>query len=146
MHKAQSSRRARIHVRYREYAQAGSDIITLNTFDLNTTDILRVKANIREEIQKYNSLFIGSLPVGSLGPAEMVLSLNKSVEEFDKLEKFYENIVHCFCSSGVNNFIIETATDSLNVKAALCAVSTIRRSYASYPINVIVSCSPDRNG
>ena len=124
---------------YQNYIDAGADVITLNTFDMNTERLEEVRRNIRQEVDKFRNLNSCKLAVGSLGPTEIVLSLNKSVEEFDKLSDFYYSCIVEFYHKGVYDFIIETATDSLNVKAALYALCLVWRDYTTKP-NVIVSC------
>lgn len=130
---------------YQEYLEAGADVITLNTFDMNTVNVVKTLQNIKQEVATYRELRACKLAVGSLGPTELVLSLNKSVEEFDRLSSFYYRCVVEFYKLGIYDFIIETATDSLNVKAALFALCSVWRETRIKP-NVIVSCSPDRNG
>ena len=119
------------------YHDAGSQIITTDSFNILFSDISHSLKLVHEACLAANSVK-NAVVYGTLGPTEISLSLHKSVAEFDLLVEFYQRLILKYHEHGINKFIIETSTDSLNVKAALCALTD-----SDF---VIVSCSPDSNG
>jgi len=133
-----------IHIKYLE---AGADILETNTFsgtwiaqaDYKTEsavyDINFLSAKIAkeaaEEITKKNPAkprFVA----GAMGPTTKLASMSPDVNDpgfrsvnFDQLVDAYSEQVRGLLDGGVDLLLLETITDTLNVKAGLFAISTI---------------------
>ncbi len=132
---------------HQEYLAAGADIIETNTFSANSISMedykmehLVVEINYesailaRKAADEYTNLtpekprFVG----GSIGPTTKLASLSPDVNNpgyravnFDMLVAAYKEQIEALIKGGVDLLIIETATDTLNVKAALYAANDI---------------------
>ncbi len=127
-----------------KYLEAGADIILTNTFnanrisqaDYNTQNLVfdmnRASAEIaREAADKYilqnpqKPRFVA----GTLGPTNKTLSLSPDVNDpgyravtFDEMKNAYREQVDGLIAGGVDLLLIETIFDTLNAKAAICAI------------------------
>ena len=142
-----------------EYLKAGSDIISTNTFganhisqdDYNVSDLVfeinfegaKLAKEAVKEYQKNNSrkpLFVA----GAMGPTTKLASMSPDVNNpgyravnFDQLVKAYTEQANALIQGGIDLFLLETITDTLNAKAALFALMTIfEEAGKKYPIMV----------
>jgi 5-methyltetrahydrofolate--homocysteine methyltransferase len=142
-----------------EYLKAGSDIISTNTFganrisqdDYNVSDLVyeinfegaKLAKEAIKEYQCNNSrkpLFVA----GAMGPTTKLASMSPDVNNpgyravnFDQLVKAYTEQANALIQGGIDLFLLETITDTLNAKAALFALMTIFEEVGKkYPIMV----------
>jgi 5-methyltetrahydrofolate--homocysteine methyltransferase len=142
-----------------EYIMAGADIISTNTFganrisqdDYNLADLVSdmnfagaklAKEAIKEHKPKRTKrpLFVA----GSIGPTTKLASMSPDVNNpgfrainFDQLVEAYTEQAHALIQGGIDLFLLETITDTLNAKAALFALMTIFDKIGKkYPIMV----------
>lgn len=127
----------------RAYLEAGSDIVSTNTFSANrisqadygaehlVRDINLASARIARaaadaaEASDGRSRFVA----GAVGPTNKTLSLSPDVNDpgfreidFDMLKMVYREQVDALVEGGVDFILIETIFDTLNAKAAIMAV------------------------
>lgn len=143
-----------------KYLQAGSDVITTNTFNANAVSladygltkqvyrIARAGATIaREAADEFTARnpqkprFVG----GSMGPTSHTLSMSSDVDNpgarsltFDALAAAYREQAQGLLDGGVDLLMLETVFDALNAKAAIFAIETLFEE-RSTRIPVIVS-------
>jgi len=142
-----------------DYLIAGADIISTNTFGANrisqddyaAEDFVfeinfegaKLAKQAIEEYKNNNShkpLFVA----GAMGPTTKVTSMSPDVNNpsfravnFDQLAEVYTEQANALIQGGVDLFLIETITDTLNAKAALFALMTIFEEIdKKYPIMV----------
>ena len=139
------------------YLKAGADIITTDSFNANAIslgdyhleeyvyEIASTAARIaREAADKYSTEDKPRFVAGSVGPTSKSLSIATDVEHpesrditFDELKATYHEQIRGLVDGGADIILIETAFDTLNVKAALCAASEVfRESRKELPIMV----------
>ncbi|MDR2886289.1 MAG: homocysteine S-methyltransferase family protein, partial [Rikenellaceae bacterium] len=129
------------------YLHAGADIISTDTFNSNAIsladyqlhdhvyDINRAAASLARRLAEKFSLSNPTKPrfvAGSIGPTSKSASMpsdfsnlaSRSVT-FDELVEAYTPQVRGLAEGGVDLFLIETAFDGLNVKAALVAIARL---------------------
>nr|WP_314030365.1 homocysteine S-methyltransferase family protein [Xanthocytophaga flavus] len=141
------------------YLQAGADILSTNTFGANAIsqedyktadlvyDINYQGAKIaRETIKTYQEnnrsrpLFVA----GAMGPTTKLASMSPDVNNagfrsvtFDQLAAAYTEQAKALIDGGVDLFLLETITDTLNAKAALFALMQLFDEIGQkYPIMV----------
>lgn len=123
---------------HREYAFAGSDLISTNTFsgtrvsqaDFGTQDYnyelnLAAARLAREVVQEFErTIFVA----GSIGPTTKITSLSPNVNDpghrdisFDELVSDYEEQISALMEGGVDLLLAETFIDTLNLKACIKA-------------------------
>ena len=144
-----------------EYLQAGADIISTNTFGANTIaqqdyaltalvyDINFEGAKLAKEAvntflhqtRSNKPLFVA----GSMGPTTKLASLSPDVNNpgfravtFDQLVEAYTEQAEVLIAGGVDLFLLETITDTLNAKAALFALMNIFDK-TGMPLPIMVS-------
>ena len=144
---------------HRQYLDAGADILSTNTFGANSisqadysTESLVYEMNysgaklakqaVWEHKRKhhYKPLYVA----GSIGPTTKLTSLSPDVNNpgfravsFDQLKDAYIEQARALIDGGVDLFLLETITDTLNVKAALSALlSLFAEKGRRYPIMV----------
>lgn len=150
---------------HKRYFESGSDIVTTNTFgstsvvqseyaigadfirkmNLCGAKIAREAADEAEREQKGRRCFVA----GSLGPMNKSASISGSVDDpslrsidFDELQAAYRVQIETLIEGGVDLFLIETAFDTLNVKAALHAyISVSKERNERLPIGVSMTVS-----
>jgi len=132
---------------YRDYLEAGADLITTNTFNSNRISMadygmeelvyelnfqaarLATEAIIKfENSEKPESHFI----VGTLGPTNKTASMSSDVNDpgarsvtFEQLVDAYSVQARGLIDGGVNIVLVETVFDVLNCKAALFAIDSV---------------------
>jgi 5-methyltetrahydrofolate--homocysteine methyltransferase len=127
----------------RAYFDAGSDIISTNTFSSTTIsqadygaehlvkelNIANAKANRRIADEYTAKDGRPRFVAGAIGPTNKTLSLSPDVNDpgfreitFDYLKDVYREQVDALVEGGVDFILIETVFDTLNAKAAIMAV------------------------
>ncbi len=127
----------------RAYFDAGSDIISTNTFSSNlisqadygavhlVRDLNLANARINRRIADEYAAKDGRprFVAGAIGPTNKTLSLSPDVNDpgfreitFDTLKDVYRDQVDALVEGGVDFILIETVFDTLNAKAAIMAV------------------------
>ena len=132
---------------HRAYLEAGSDIITTCTFNAQAisqseycTEHLVRRINLaaaavaRAEADRMTALtperprFVA----GSVGPTGKTASMSPDVDDpamravdFDMLQRAYAEQIEALVEGGVDLLLVETAFDTLNVKAALAAAEQV---------------------
>ena len=144
---------------HRQYLDAGADILSTNTFGANRisqadygVEHLVYEINYRgaklakEAVweHKRNHNFKPLFVAGAMGPTTKLASMSPDVNNpayrainFDQLAKAYTEQANALIEGGVDLFLLETITDTLNVKAALFALMAIfEKTGRRYPIMV----------
>lgn len=127
----------------RAYLEAGSDIVSTNTFSANrisqadygaehlVRDINLASARIARAAADAAEASDGRprFVAGAVGPTNKTLSLSPDVNDpgfreidFDTLKMVYREQVDALVEGGVDFILIETIFDTLNAKAAIMAV------------------------
>ena len=132
---------------HEKYLQAGSDVITSNTFNANSISLAdyglaaeayrinRVGAAIaREAADAFTARnpqkprFVG----GSMGPTSHTLSMSADVDNpgaraftFEQLSQAYYDQARGLMDGGADLLMLETVFDALNAKAAIFAIETL---------------------
>lgn len=142
-----------------DYLKAGADIISTNTFGANRISqedyqiaarvyemnregarIARASIHAYQKNQPGRPLFVA----GAMGPTTKLASLSPDVNnpgyravDFDQLADAYTEQATALLEGGVDLFLVETITDTLNAKAALFALMNLfARIGKQYPIMV----------
>ncbi|MCI6822421.1 MAG: homocysteine S-methyltransferase family protein, partial [Bacteroidales bacterium] len=132
---------------HRRYLEAGADFIETNTFSAQRISMadygcehLCTRLNIEGArlARAEADFFSQQTPekpryvLGSVGPTNRTCSLSPDVSDpalrtldFDTLSAAYREQMAALMDGGVDGFIIETAFDTLNAKAALCAAADV---------------------
>ncbi|WP_026969799.1 homocysteine S-methyltransferase family protein [Algoriphagus terrigena] len=142
-----------------EYLHAGADIISTNTFGANrisqddyaVSDLI-FEINLagarlaKEAINEYQKRSIDKplFVAGAMGPTTKLASMSPDVNNpgfravnFDQLVDAYTEQADALIQGGVDLFLLETITDTLNAKAALFALMTLFEEIGrEYPIMV----------
>jgi len=130
-----------------EYLKAGADIISTNTFGANAIsqadyDTSKLVWDINKEgaILARNAIddfmnLDSSQPrfvAGAIGPTTKLASMSSKMNDpgyrditFDELVKAYTEQANALIEGGIDLFLLETITDTLNAKAAIFALMTI---------------------
>lgn len=127
----------------RAYLEAGSDVISTNTFSANSISQADYAAeNLVKEINLASGKIARTLAdeyaakdgrprfvAGAIGPTNKTLSLSPDVEDpgfreitFDYLVDVYHEQAAALIEGGVDFILVETIFDTLNAKAAIFAV------------------------
>lgn len=133
---------------HRQYLDAGADIIETNTF--NGTSIAQKDYELEDQVFEINRAAAAlakaeclalekrtgrkAYVAGALGPTNKTLSLSPEVNDpafravsFDEMAKAYEEQVRGLIAGGVDILLPETVFDTLNLKAALFAISKVEQ-------------------
>lgn len=126
----------------RAYLDAGSDIVSTNTFNANTIsqadygaehlvrDINLASARIARTAADAKAAKDGRrrFVAGAIGPTNKTLSLSPDVNDpgyraisFDELKGVYRDQIDALLDGGVDFILIETVFDTLNAKAGIMA-------------------------
>lgn len=133
-----------------EYFKAGADIVETNTFSSNTiaqadygldteywiNELNRVSAQLARKVADEFTAEDPAKPrfvAGSMGPTNRTASLSPDVNDpgfravtFDDLAKAFKMQAAALIEGGVDMLLVETAIDTLNVKAALFAIEELQ--------------------
>lgn len=132
---------------HRLYFEAGSDIVETNTFSGTTIaqadyhledavyDINFESAKIAREVADEFTAKEPNKPrfvAGSMGPTNRLASMSPDVNDpgyrnidFDQLKQAFKEQAKGLLDGGVDLFLVETITDTLNAKAALFAIAEL---------------------
>lgn len=132
---------------HRQYLDAGADIVETNTFSSNSIaqadyrlepvcyDLNFYSAKLAREVADECTGKDPSKPrfvAGAIGPTNKVASLSPDVNNpgyraitFDQLVESFGEQARGLLDGGVDLFLIETITDTLNAKAALFAIQNL---------------------
>jgi len=132
----------------RSYFEAGSDLVSTNTFSANRISqadygaealvgvINLAAARIARELADEFAGVDGRprFVAGAIGPTNKTLSLSPDVEDpgyreidFDTLADVYREQAAALVAGGVDFILVETIFDTLNAKAAIYAVRALER-------------------
>ncbi|WP_068073259.1 homocysteine S-methyltransferase family protein [Novosphingobium lentum] len=132
----------------REYLDAGSDIVSTNTFSANrisqadygaehlVVDINLASARIARRLADEYAAKDGRprFVAGAIGPTNKTLSLSPDVNDpgyreidFDYLAEVYREQAAALVEGGADFILIETVFDTLNAKAGIMAVRLLER-------------------
>ena len=132
----------------RSYLEAGSDVVSTNTFSANRIsqadygaedlvgEINRASAQIARGLADEFANADGKprFVSGAIGPTNKTLSLSPDVEDpgyreidFDFLADVYREQAAALVAGGTDFILVETIFDTLNAKAAIYAVRTLER-------------------
>ncbi|MDO4582093.1 MAG: homocysteine S-methyltransferase family protein [Bacillota bacterium] len=130
---------------HRQYLEAGADILTTNTFGANRLKLAGAPYGVRQTVEA--AIAAARSAIRDSGrPARVALSLGPTGKllqplgelSFDEACDIYAEIVRA--GSGADLAIVETMTDSYELKAAVLAI----KEHSSLP--VIASMSFDKHG
>ena len=145
---------------HREYLQAGSDIIETNTFNANAFSMADYQmedlvyelnyesAKLAKEVAQEYSLIDPDKPrfvAGALGPTNRAASISPDVNDPGYRAKSFDDFVDAYyeqakglIDGGVDILLIETVFDTLNCKAAIYAIETLKeeRNLPNLPVMV----------
>lgn len=132
----------------RAYFEAGSDLVSTNTFSSNrisqadygaqglVAEINHAAAKIARELADEFSEADGRprFVAGAIGPTNKTLSMSPKVEDpgfreidFDFLAEVYQEQAQALVAGGADFILVETIFDTLNAKAAIFAVRALER-------------------
>jgi len=132
----------------RAYFEAGSDIVSTNTFSANrisqadyaaeglVREINVASGKLARELADEYAAKDGRprFVAGAIGPTNKTLSLSPDVEDpgfreidFDELVAVYKEQAAALVEGGVDFILIETVFDTLNAKAGIMAVKQLER-------------------
>ena len=132
----------------RAYLEAGSDVVSTNTFSANRISQADYAAEgLVREINLASGQIARALAdeyaakdgrprfvAGAIGPTNKTLSLSPDVEDpgyreidFDELVAVYKEQAAALVEGGVDFILIETVFDTLNAKAGIMAVKQLER-------------------
>jgi 5-methyltetrahydrofolate--homocysteine methyltransferase len=132
----------------RAYLEAGSDIVSTNTFSANRISQADYKAeHLVRDINLASARIARALAdeyaardgrprfvAGAIGPTNKTLSLSPEVEnpgyreiEFDELVAVYKEQAGALIEGGADFILIETVFDTLNAKAGIVAARQLER-------------------
>lgn len=143
---------------HRSYVEAGSDIISTNSFncsylellkhgfekeDIDNLNVLAAK-NAKEVAAEYDRcVFVA----GSVGPTSQSLSLRTI--EFDEMADSYKAQISSLIKGGVDLILVETCFDAKNIRAAvyayLASLSDLNLTTDDVPLMVSVTLTEQGN-
>ena len=141
---------------HKEYLKAGADIIKTNTFGAlpwvlddygigeRTYELALSGAQIVKDLcLEFSQTDKPRFCAGSLGPGTKLPSLGHI--SYDEMYEGYSKAVYGLIDGGVDVFLIETAQDPLQIKAALHACEEANRQKATH-IPIMVSVTIELSG
>ena len=152
---------------HRAYLDAGADIIVTNTFtatavsqaDYGTQELVgeinRVSAQLARAAADEVAKATGTqrFVAGSLGPTNRTASLSPDVNnpgyrdiKFDELTETYSEAARQLIRGGVDLLLVETIFDTLNAKAALFAIQSVREELGTQTPIMISGTITDASG
>lgn len=145
---------SRIH---ESYLEAGADIIETNSFGATRTvlaeygladqdiELNREGARLaREAADRYSTADKYRFVAGSMGPTTKMLSLTGGIT-YEELEEDYRRQVIGLLEGGVDLLLVETSSDTLNVKAAGTGIAKAFEEFGR-EIPVMISCTIEPSG
>jgi len=153
---------------HREYLEAGADIIETNTFGSTRIaqsdyhledwvyDINLAGARIAREVADEFTKKDPSKPrfvAGSMGPTTKLASMSPDVNNpayrsitFDELASAFKEQARGLIDGGVDALLLETVTDTLNVKAALFAIQELEEETGNHVELMVSGTITDASG
>ncbi|MGA0212689.1 MAG: homocysteine S-methyltransferase family protein [Flavobacteriaceae bacterium] len=153
---------------HRAYFEAGADIIETNTFSSTRVGMVDyqmeflayelnlVSAQIAVEVAKEMSKKTPNKPrfvAGSIGPTNKTASMSPDVNDpgyraihFDELVDQYSEQVEGLLEGGVDLLLVETVFDTLNAKAALFAIESVKEKRKSTTPVMVSGTITDASG
>lgn len=151
---------------HREYAAAGAEILSTNTFNSNAISqadyglesesyvLNRAGAKLARDVA--NEYATADRPIwvaGAMGPTNATLSLSPDVNrpdyratDFDRMVAIYSDAARGLIDGGADYLLIETVFDTLNAKAAIAAVRDLE-SEMGEPVAMALSMTVvDKSG
>ena len=151
---------------HRQFLEAGADILTTNTFgsnaisqaDYDMTDLVE-EMNVesvrlaREAIEQVETPDRPRFVTGAIGPTNQTASISPDVNNpgfrkvtFDDLARAYGEAARGLIKGGADLILLETIFDTLNAKAAIFAIETLRDEGHDVPPLMISGTITDRSG
>jgi 5-methyltetrahydrofolate--homocysteine methyltransferase len=151
---------------HRRFLKAGADILSTNTFSANRIsqadyglEAISRELNVaaarlaREAADAAATADRARWVAGAIGPTNRTASISPDVNDpgfrnvaFDDLVEAYREAAEGLIEGEVDLLLIETVFDTLNAKAAIYAVETLRDEGADVPPVVISGTITDRSG
>ncbi len=141
---------------FHAYLNAGADLITTNTFgsfswvldeyDIGDRAYELTKAGaklVKDECEKFSTHEHPRFCLGSIGPGTKLPSLGHIT--YDEMYKGYTEFCKALIDGGVDIFLLETAQDPLQIKAALHACQEANRQMQT-DIPMMVSVTIELSG
>ncbi|MBN2781654.1 MAG: methionine synthase [Campylobacterales bacterium] len=141
---------------FHAYLNAGADLITTNTFGSfswvldeygiadRAYELTRAGARlVKEECEKFSTLEHPRFCLGSIGPGTKLPSLGHIT--YDEMYEGYTEFCKALIDGGVDIFLVETAQDPLQIKAALHACEQANKEMQS-AIPIMVSVTIELSG
>ena len=150
---------------HRQFLEAGADILTSNTFGANSVsqadyemEDLVEELNVesvrlaREAIEVADMGGRRGFVAGAIGPTNQTASISPDVNDpgfrkvsFNDLAKAYGDAARGLIKGGADLILLETIFDTLNAKAAIYAIETLREEMEVPPL-MISGTITDRSG
>lgn len=150
---------------HEDYLKAGADIITTNSFNANKFGLQEyyleqygyrinyASAQIaRQAADKFSDSSRIVFVAGAMGPTKKSASMSPDINRpesrdvsFYELAEAYKEQAKGLIEGGVDILLVETVFDTLNAKAALYAINSIKNSDGRY-VPVMVSGTIDDSG
>ena len=143
---------------HRSYVEAGSDIISTNSFNCSYLELLK-HGFTKEEIDSLNVMAAKNAKdvaaesdrdvfvAGSVGPTSQSLSLRTI--DFDEMAESYKAQITSLIKGGVDIILVETCFDAKNIRAAvyayLTSLSTLNLTTDDVPLMVSVTLTEQGN-
>ena len=143
---------------HRSYVEAGSDIISTNSFNCSYLELLKhgfgkeeidnlnvlAAKNAKEVAAEFNrNVFVA----GSVGPTSQSLSLRTI--DFDEMADSYKAQISSLIKGGVDLILVETCFDAKNIRAAvyayLASLSDLNLTTDDVPLMVSVTLTEQGN-
>lgn len=146
---------------HKEYLEAGADIIETDTFNAQAISLadygmqsLAYEINVaaakiaREAVDEFMQTNPGThkFVAGAIGPLNKTLSLSPDVNDpgfrnltFDETVEAYTEQIKGLVEGGADALLMETITDTLNVKAAIYAVNNYFRTSGEEKLPLMIS-------
>ncbi len=148
---------------HREFLEAGSDIISTNTF--SGTRVSQADFACEEytyEINKQSAILAREVanefdrPIwiaGSMGPTTKITSISPDVNDpghrdisFDQLREDFEEQITALMDGGVDLLLMETFIDTLNLKAAIKAADNVFKKRGQRLPLILSATITDKSG
>ena len=148
------------------FLEAGADILSTNTFNANrisqadyNLQSISKEMNVaaaklaREAADKYSTPERPRWVAGAIGPTNQTASISPDVNDpgyrgvtFEALAEAYSEAARGLLEGGVDILLVETIFDTLNAKAAIYAIETLRDEGRDIPPVMISGTITDRSG
>lgn len=146
-----------------QYLEAGADIVETNTF--SSTAIAQADYGLQDQVYALNLAAVqcakkailtyqenhpeDTVPkfiAGAIGPTNKTLSLSPDVNNpgyrsvsFDEMAAAYTEQISGLVAGGADILLVETIFDTLNAKAAICAIRQYFRETGKPPLPLMIS-------